>query len=99
MYCDLRIQEYFVGGLCNKNLSKLIFKAQSKCLDITTQQKWKFADGIYIGCKIEVESGKEILIYDIIYNENRPYAIPITYDWFHRKSMCDRYSDIWKITG
>ena len=53
-YCDLRIQEYFIGGLCNKNLSKLIFKARSQSLDIKTQQKWKYADSICIGCKIQV---------------------------------------------
>ena len=43
-YDDLKIQEYFIDGNCKKNISKLIFKARSKTLDIKTQQKWKYAD-------------------------------------------------------
>ena len=44
--CVLQIQEYFVSGLCIKNLSRLIFKARSQNLYIKTQQKWKYADSI-----------------------------------------------------
>ena len=50
-YCDLSIQEYFVGGNCNRKLSQLIFKACSQTLDINTQQKWGYADSTCIGCK------------------------------------------------
>ena len=88
-YCELRIQEYFIGGLCNKNLSKLIFKARSQSLDIKTQQKWKYADSICIGCKIQVESGEEILLCEKLNNENRLADIPITYDWFYGNGVCD----------
>ena len=88
-YCDLKIQEYFVGGHCNKSLSKLIFKARSQSLDIKTQQKWKYADSTCIGCKIQVESGEEILFCEILNNENRLADIPVKYDWFYRKTVCD----------
>ena len=43
-YCDLRIQEYFIGGNCNRKLSQFIFKARSQTLDRKTQQKWRYAD-------------------------------------------------------
>ena len=35
-YNDLKIQEYFIDGYCKRNISKLIFKARSKTLDIKT---------------------------------------------------------------
>ena len=89
VYSDLRIQEYFIGGNCNKNLSRVIFKARSHTLDIKTQQKWKYADSICIGCKTRVESGEEILLCDTLNNDNRVAAIPVTYDWLYRQSVSD----------
>ena len=88
-YSDLGLQEYFIGGHCNKNLSRIIFKARSHTLDIKTQQKWKYADSICIGCKIQVEMGEEILLCDKLNNDNRLAAIPVTYNWFYRKSVSD----------
>ena len=69
-----------VGGHCNKNLSRIIFKARSHTLDIKTQQKWKYADSTCIGCKIQVETGEEILFCEILNTENRLADIPVTYD-------------------
>ena len=88
-YCELKIQEYFIGGHCNKGLSKLIFKARSHSLDIKTQQKWKYADSICIGCKKNVESGEEILCCEILNNENRLADNPVRYDWLYRKAVGD----------
>ena len=88
-YCDLKIQEYFINGHCNKNLSKLIFKARSQSLDIKTQQKWKYADNICIGCKTQVETGEEILCCEMLNNENRLADIQVTYDWFYRRKVGD----------
>ena len=69
-YCNLRIQEYFIGGNCNRKLSQLIFKARSQTLDIKTQQKWRYADSTCIGCKTREELGVEILICGILNYEN-----------------------------
>ena len=88
-YCNLRLQEYFIGGHCNKNLSRIIFKARSHTLDIKTPKKWKYADSICIGCKTQVEQGEEILICDILNNDNRLADIQVTYNWFYRKSVSD----------
>ena len=60
-YCELKIQEYFVGGNCTKKISQLIFKARSQTLDIKSPQQWKYADSTCIGCKIREETGEEIL--------------------------------------
>ena len=89
VYSKLEMQEYFSDGYCNKNLSKLIFKARSQTLDIKTQRKWKYADKICIGCRLKEESGDEILICDILNKENRQENIPIGYNWFYSENVCD----------
>ena len=89
-YDDLKIQEYFIDGNCKKNISKLIFKARSKTLDIKTQQKWKYADKICIGCKTKEESGDEILICDNLNKENRVAVNPIEYNWFYKNTVNDK---------
>ena len=88
-YDDLNIQEYFIGGNCKKNLSKLIFKARSKTLDIKTQQKWKYADKICIGCKSKEESGDEILLCENLNNQNRVAENQIDYSWFYKNTVTD----------
>ena len=88
-YDDLKLQEYFIDGNCKKNISKLIFKARSQTLDIKTQQKWKYADKICIGCKIKEESGDEILICENLNKENRDAINPIDYDWFFKNTVSD----------
>ena len=88
-YSELRLQEYFIGGNCNKKLSRIIFKARSQTLDIKSQQKWKYADSICIGCKTRVESGEEKMLCDTLNNDNRVAATPINYNWFYRNSVSD----------
>ena len=88
-YDDLKLQEYFIDGNCKKNISKLIFKARSQTLDIKTQQKWKYADKICIGCKIKEESGDEILICENLNKENRDAINPKDYDWFFKNTVSD----------
>ena len=88
-YCELRIQEYFIGGNCNRKLSQLIFKARSQTLDIKTQQKWRYADSTCIGCKIREESGEEILICGKLNYENSVADVQMNYDWFYRSAVSD----------
>ena len=88
-YEDLMIQEYFIDGNCKKNISKLIFKARSKTLDIKTQQKWKYADKICIGCKTKEESGDEILVCENLNKENGDSETPINYNWFYKNTVRD----------
>ena len=47
----------------NKNIqiSKLIFKARGKTLDIKTYKKWKYDYDLCVGCGVNVETVDEIL--------------------------------------
>ena len=78
-----------MDGNCRKNISKLIFKARSKTLDIKTQQKWKYADKICIGCKTNEESGDEILLCEKLNYQNRVAENPINYNWFFKSTVSD----------
>ena len=78
-YSDLRLQEYFIGGNCNKKLSRIIFKARSQTLDIKSQQK----------CRQYLYWVQEILLCDALNNDNRMAATPINYNWFYRNSVSD----------
>ena len=88
-YENLSLQEYFTGGYCSKKISKLIFKARSKTLDIKTQQKWKYADTSCIGCKIKEESGNELLLCEKLNYQNRMAKSQVKYDWFFSKDVSD----------
>ena len=63
-YSKLQMQEYLADGDRNTDISKLIFKARGKTLDIKLQKKWKYDDKLCSGCKINEESGEEILACD-----------------------------------
>ena len=58
-YSKLQMQEYLADG-DRTDISKLIFKARGKTLDIKLHKKWKYDDILCSGCKINQESGKEI---------------------------------------
>ena len=88
-YSDLVIEEHFVSGGCNKNMSRLICKARTKTLDIKTQQRWKYADLSCIGCKIRKEEKEEILFCELLNNENRVAEIPAKYDMFYSNDVAD----------
>ena len=87
-YEKLEIQGYLVGGNCSINISKLIFKARSKTLDIKAQQKWKYEDKLCIGCSIKDETGEEILLCRNLSNTNNENE-QMNYDWFYENSIND----------
>ena len=60
-YSKLEIQEYLVVGNKNTEISKLLFKARGKSLDIKTHKKWKYDDDICVGCGVQKETETEIL--------------------------------------
>ena len=63
-YEKLEIQEYLLDGNKNTTLSKLIFKARGKSLEIKTHKKWKYEDTKCVGCKLEIETEDELLNCD-----------------------------------
>ena len=82
-YSELKIQDYLADGDRNTNISKLIFKARGNILDIKLHKKWKFDDKTCSGCKINEESGEEILLCDS-FGENREN---VPYSWFYSSSV------------
>ena len=69
-------------------MSRLIFKARTKTLDIKTQQRWRQADLSCIGCKIRKEEGEEILFCNVLNNENR--EAEVSYDMFFCNDVKDK---------
>jgi hypothetical protein len=60
-YSKLELQEYLLDGNKNTEISKLIYKARGKNLDIKTHKKWKYKDNLCIGCNIRIETEDELL--------------------------------------
>ena len=56
-YSKLELQD----GNKNTKISKLIYKARGKNLDIKTHKKWKYKDNLCIGCNIRIETEDELL--------------------------------------
>ena len=75
----LKMQDYLMDGDRNILVSKTIFKARGKILDIKTQQKWKYEDNICVGCQENIESGEEILRCKTLGKNEKE----ISYEWFY----------------
>ena len=60
-YTKLEMQKYLLEGNRNIEISKLVFKARGRTLDIKTNKKWKYDDVICIGCGENIETEEEIL--------------------------------------
>jgi hypothetical protein len=81
------MQEYLLGWNKNINVSKFIFKARSKTLDIKMQKKWKYEDKLCSGCKVREETGEEILSCWFLGKEEN--VKPMTYAMFYCESIRD----------
>ena len=88
-YKNLEIQEYLSSGCCNVKLAKLIFKARSKTLDIKTQRKWKYTDILCSGCRIDEESGQEILSCKVLSDKNMTRYDTVMYSDFYSDNIDD----------
>ena len=60
-YSKLGIQEYLLDENENTEISKLIFKARGRNLDIKEHKRWKYSDNLCVGCQLNPESEKELL--------------------------------------
>jgi hypothetical protein len=60
-YGKLATQEYLLEGNKNTELSRLIFKARGRNLDIKEHKKWKYEDIYCVGCKTRIESEQELI--------------------------------------
>ena len=60
-YNKLEMQEYLLEGNINIELSKLIFKARGRILDIKAHKRWRFDDNLCVGCGEKEETEEELL--------------------------------------
>ena len=79
-YSKLEMKAYLADGDRDIRVSRLIFKARGKTLDIKMQKRWKYDDTRCTGCGNKEETGQEILMCDKL-SEN-PENIP--YSWFYK---------------
>ena len=84
-YSSLEMQEYLLDGDMVVDVTKFIFKARSKTLDIKAQRKWKYEDKTCIGCNIREETGQEIL--SCWYFGKEESENPLHYDMFYGCSV------------
>ena len=85
MYQKLEMQDYLVDENSTPKLSKLIFKARTKMLDIKMQQSWKYQDRMCLGCGQKEETGDEILKCTKLHDTNGETDGQMDYGWFYSK--------------
>ena len=60
-YEKLEMQDYFLDGNFNTQVSKVIYKARTQSLDIKTHKRWKYDDDICVACHERKETIEELL--------------------------------------
>ena len=88
-YFALEMQKYLLNNE-NTNLSKLIFAARSKNLDIKTQRKWKYKDDLCVGCRTKQETADEIFVCDNLCEKNE--VRKFTYNTFFVGSVSEIFT-------
>ena len=88
LYSKLEMQEYLADGDRNINVSKIIYKARGSTLDIKLQKRWKYNDTICSGCKVNEESGEEMLKCESFLESTKN----ISYSWFYSNIVLDQIS-------
>ena len=78
IYKELKIQDYLADGDRNISVSKMIFKARGKTLDIKSQKRWKYDDLQCTGCSQKIESGEEIMQCEYLGSNQ----LGAEYSWF-----------------
>ena len=78
-YKDLKMQDYLSEGDRKIAISKIIYKARGKILDIKFQKRWKYDDLQCEGCQQNIESGEEILKCENLGSNEKGAE----YDWFY----------------
>ena len=96
-YKKLETQEYLMDGNQNTEISKLIFKARGKNLDIKEHKKWKYKDNICIGCNTRIETEEEILSCPGLSEENEDSSEILSFNLVFGDSVSDRIKVAKKI--
>ena len=86
-YKKLEMQEYLKEGNRNTRMSKIIFKARGKNLEIKMHKKWRYSDVICVGCGEKVESEEELLLCDGFLGNKEIPTENIKYSWLFGSSV------------
>ena len=81
------MQEYLLEGNRNTKLSKLIFKARGRNLDIKTHKKWRYEDKICVGCNRNEETEEEFLACGGFCDKSDIEEDKILYSWLFSDSV------------
>ena len=81
------MQEYLLEGNRNTRISKLIFKARGRNLEIKTHKKWKYSDDMCVGCGQNVETEEELLVCTGFSEKNERHSEIVLYSWFFSDSV------------
>ena len=84
-YENLEMQEYLNDGNRNTRISKLIFKARGRNLNIKMHKKWKYSDAICVGCGKNDETENELLLCAGLGDRNENEEL--TYSWLFDSSV------------
>jgi hypothetical protein len=83
------MQEYLLSGNRNTKLSKLIFMARGRNLELKIQKRWRYEDVTCVGSGENTENEEEILSCD----EKNKHSEKVPYSW----SYSDSFSNIRKL--
>ena len=84
-YFKLEMQEYLLSG--NTKLSKLIFQARGRNLDIKMHKRWRYEDVTCVGCEETIENEEELLSCKGFCDENNRHAEKVPYSWLFSDSV------------
>ena len=86
-YVRLEMQEYLLEGNRNTKLSKLIFKARGRNLEIKTHKKWRYSDDRCVGCGENVETEEELLACTGFSDNSEGQVEIASYSWLFSDSV------------
>ena len=75
------MQEYLLEGNKNTRLSKLIFKARGRNLEIKMHKKLRYEDVISVGCGENIETEDELLSCNGFCDDKEKNSEKISYSW------------------
>ena len=80
-YFKLEMQEYLLSGNRNTKLSKLIFQARGRNLDIKMHKRWRYEDVTCVGCGENIENEEELLSCKGFCDEKNRHSEKVPYSW------------------
>ena len=81
------MQEYLLEGNRNTKLSKLIFKARGRNLELKTHKKCRHSDDRCVGCGENMETEEELLVCKGFSDQKEITSEKVLYSWIFSDSV------------